>query len=67
MAIFGAGSLWNSEEQRDKFFSENRFILGWDNRNASDIYSIMSSVKVGGIIYLKANKPGSKEIKVMGS
>jgi hypothetical protein len=66
MAIFGAGSNWDNEEQKDSFFKEGNFVLGWDDKNANDLYAIIASLKVGDIIYLKSNKPGSKIINVKG-
>ncbi|GHT82990.1 hypothetical protein FACS189467_8410 [Bacteroidia bacterium] len=67
MAIFGAGSFWdNREEQKDKFFKENKFIMGWDENSAENLYAIIASLKVGDIIYLKSNQPGSHTIRVKG-
>tara|TARA_B100000378_G_C18057346_1_gene414802 strand:- start:7056 stop:7508 length:453 start_codon:yes stop_codon:yes gene_type:complete len=66
MAIFGAGSNWNGSELKDDFFRNENYIIGWDISNAEDLYSQISSIKVGDIIYLKANRPGSFDIRVKG-
>ena len=68
MAIYGAGSKWGQEqtEMKTKFFKEEKFILGWNDESAEDIYEALSSLKVGDIIYLKSNQPGSRTIRVKG-
>ena len=67
MAIYGAGSKFGGEtEMKDIFFKEELFRLGWDYENARDLYSAISLLKVGDIIYLKANAPGSFSIRVKG-
>lgn len=66
MAIFGAGSNWDGEEIKDDFFANENYVIGWDRDDAQDLYSIISSVKTGDIIYLKANRPGSLDIRVKG-
>lgn len=63
MAIFGIGSVWD-EEMKDHFFENKNFIVGWNYLSAKDIYEAVSSLKVGDIIYLKANRPGSRNIRV---
>lgn len=63
MAIFGIGSMWD-EEMKDDFFQNNNFVIGWDYYNAPDIYEAVSLLKAGDIIYLKANRPGSRTIRV---
>lgn len=66
MAIYGVGSNWDEGDVKDVFFEENKFVLGWNNKSASDLYSLVSSLKVGDILYIKSNKPGSRDIKVKG-
>ncbi len=66
MAIYGVGSKWNEKELKDKFFDEGKFILGWNEENAEDLYSFTASLKVGDILYIKSNAPGSKKITVKG-
>lgn len=66
MAIFGAGSKWDQDELKDDFFRNENYVIGWDIKDAEDLYNQISSIKVGDIIYLKANKPGSFNIKIKG-
>ncbi len=66
MAIFGAGSNWGKVEKKDDFFIDHKFEIGWDYDSAPDLYYLASSIKVGDIIYLKANQVGSRKIRVKG-
>jgi hypothetical protein len=66
MAIYGVGSNWNGDEVREDFFDQGKFILGWNNAQANDLYSFISTLKVGDILYLKSNQPGSRIIRVKG-
>jgi hypothetical protein len=66
LAIFGVGSKWNEEELKGRFFQEEKFILGWNEDSAEDLYSFISTLKVGDILYIKSSSPGSREIKVKG-
>jgi len=66
MAIFGAGSKWNKDELKDNFFEDEKFTIGWNEDSAKDLYEAVSLLKVGDIIYLKSNRPGSREIRVKG-
>ena len=66
MAIFGAGSNWDGVEMKDKFFNDDNFVIGWDYKNAKDLYNVVSLLKAGDIVYLKANQVGSRKIRVKG-
>lgn len=66
MAIYGAGSVWNDDEMNQRFFQEGRFVLGWNDENAKDLYEAITTLKVGDIIYLKSNAPGSRNVRVKG-
>lgn len=66
MAIFGACSNWDGKEMKEEFFKTNKFVIGWDYDNAEDLYSKISSLKAGDIIYLKSSKSGSRNIVVKG-
>lgn len=48
------------------FFNNNNFVIGWDYDNAKDLYDAVSLLKAGDIIYLKANRVGSRTIRVKG-
>ncbi len=64
MAIYGAGSNWDGQELKDNFFQNENYFIGWDIKDANDLYAMISTFKVGDIIYLKANRPGSFDIRV---
>jgi hypothetical protein len=66
LAIYGVGSNWDGEEIKNTFFSQGRFILGWNEDNAQDLYALVSLLKIGDILYIKANQPGSHTIRVKG-
>jgi hypothetical protein len=66
MAIFGAGSGWGGNEMMKNFFNDDNFVIGWDYANAKDLFDCVSLLKTGDIVYLKANKPGSRSIRVKG-
>ena len=66
MAIYGAGSNWSGDEMKESFFEEGKFIIGWNDASAKDLYEAASLLKVGDILYLKANQPGSRTIRVKG-
>jgi hypothetical protein len=57
MAIFGAGSNWSGKEVKKTFFSEDKFVIGWNEENSKDLYEVVSQLKVGDIIYLKSVSP----------
>lgn len=66
MAIYGAGSNWEGNEVKNNFYADENYVIGWNINNAEDLYSLISSVKVDDIIYLKANRPGSLDIRIKG-
>lgn len=67
MAIFGAGSTWDgTEEQKQDFFDQGNFAIGWSYEDARDVYLALASLKAGDIIYLKSNAPGTRRIRVKG-
>ncbi|MCS3869455.1 hypothetical protein J3D55_002371 [Chryseobacterium ginsenosidimutans] len=66
MAIYGAGSNWDGDEIKDDFFANNNYVIGWDINDAQDLYNMLSTVKIGDIIYLKANRPGSLDLRIKG-
>jgi len=66
MAIFGAGSNWDGKEVSEDFFRWGKFTIGWNEATGRDLYSVLASLKIGDIIYLKANRPGSRQLRVKG-
>lgn len=67
MAIFGAGSKWETDELKEYFFKEEKFTIGWNETSAKDLYEAVSQLKVGDIIYLKGVSPRHiRNIEVKG-
>ena len=66
MAIFGVGSNWEGDELKQNFFEKELFTVGWSISEGEDLYNAVSSLKVGDIIYIKANSPGSRNLRVKG-
>lgn len=66
MAIFGAGSNWDGDEQKEDFFNDENYVIGWNYLDAKDLYAALGSLKAGDIIYLKSGQPGSKSLRVKG-
>tara|TARA_R110000868_G_C10794055_1_gene756558 strand:+ start:80 stop:514 length:435 start_codon:yes stop_codon:yes gene_type:complete len=66
MAIFGAGSKWDNDEMKNEFFKDENFVIGWNIKDAEDLYSLISTIKIGDIIFLKANKPGNLDVRIKG-
>jgi len=66
MSIFGAGSNWDGNEIKEDFFKNENFVIGWDINDAEDLYSQISSIKIGDIIFLKANRSGSLDLRIKG-
>ena len=66
MAIYGAGSIWDEEEVQDDFFFGDCFTIGWNRQAGADLQSSLAGLKIGDIIYLKSNQPGSRTIRVKG-
>ena len=64
MAIYGFGVKWGGEYKTKDFIKGGYVQIGWGYEEAEDVYSMLSSVKVGDIIYLKSCSPGSKKFKV---
>ena len=66
MAIFGAGSNWDGNEMKSNFFRDENYVIGWNYASAKDLYIAIAALKVGDIIYLKANAPGSRNVRIKG-
>lgn len=41
-------------------------MIGWDINDVQDLYNMLSTVKIGDIIYLKANRLGSLDLRIKG-
>lgn len=66
MAIFGLGA-WHGEDVTDIFLSNEVACVGWGSHDAPALHKIMTHIKVGDIIYLKAHPPSEGlTIKAVG-
>lgn len=67
MAIFGAGSYWDSDKTSD-FVANNVVVIGWNYKDAPGLHQLLRLLKVGDIVYLKSSPPGKKQliIKAVG-
>lgn len=71
MAVWGIGAYYNDSETRDKtqdFLDRSFAYIGWKESEAPAIYQMLSSIKVGDIVYIKSFSPKTKilYIKALG-
>jgi hypothetical protein len=58
MAIFGIGAFYDGKkDMTDSFLSNKVACIGWSHKDAQPLYSLMKHIKVGDIIYIKAQPP----------
>ena len=66
MAIFGMGSKWGDNELTESFFEREKITIGWNEGNGNDVHYLLASIKIGDLIYIKSNRPGSRDLKIKG-
>ena len=65
MSVYGMGSMFSStDEQLDNFINEGFVCVGWKQNQKPELYTILSNIKVGDIIYVKALPFNSKSMKI---
>lgn len=65
MSVYGMGSMFSStDEQLDNFINEGFVCIGWKQNQKPELYTILSNIKVGDIIYVKALPFNSKSMKI---
>ena len=64
MAIYGIGANWDGYDMTDDFISNNQIEIGWSKSDAEDLYNLLASFKVGDIVFIKSNQPGSLDVTV---
>ena len=58
MAIWGLGAFYSETgDVTQSFLSHGVGCIGWDNRDAPDLHRLLSRIRIGDIIYLKAHPP----------
>lgn len=66
MAIYGGGAFYD-EDVSSQFIAAGIAGIGWSRDDAPDLHQFMRSLKVGDIVYLKAQRPGSDlSVKAIG-
>lgn len=67
MAVWGIGSFYRNSTPSDKtdtFLSNECAYIGWDEAEASALFRMFDSIKVGDIIYIKSFVPRSKRLHI---
>ena len=56
MAIFGIGAYYTDKnlDMTDSFLSKEVACIGWSNKDGHPLYNLMKYIKIGDIIYIKA-------------
>ncbi len=53
MAVWGIGAYYDSDKS-DDFINNNVACIGWDEKSAPALHKMISSIKMGDIIYIKS-------------
>lgn len=67
MAVWGIGSYYKgtiNPDKTDDFIKESRAFIGWDCCNAPSLHYMLSTVKLGDIVYIKSFIPKSKTLHI---
>ena len=64
MAIYGIGAYYDEDVSQD-FIKRKIIGCGWSEKDAPEI-SILRSLKVGDIVYLKSFSPSSEDLIIKG-
>ena len=64
MAIFAVGANYDGDDVSPQFISQSVAGVGWDHASAPELHQLITSLKVGDIIYIKAYSPSSPDIIV---
>ncbi|MDY5940714.1 MAG: hypothetical protein SPJ23_03565 [Eubacteriales bacterium] len=67
MSVWGIGAFYDFDVS-EKFISQGCACIGWNKADAPSLYQMLTSVKIGDIIYLKSFLPKKKQliIKAVG-
>lgn len=66
MAIYGVGAFYD-EDVSSQFIAAGIAGIGWSRDDAPDLHQFMRSLKIGDIVYIKAQRPGSDlTVKAIG-
>lgn len=67
MAVWGIGAYYKGDNSTDKtqdFIDSGFACIGWDEKDASALYQMIKSVKIGDIIYIKSFTPNQKQLYI---
>ena len=67
MAVWGIGAYYRNSSPADKtaeFLNDGCAYIGWDETEASALYRMFDSIKLGDIIYIKSFVPRSKQLHI---
>lgn len=63
MSVWGIGAFYESDVS-EKFISQGCACIGWNKADAPSLYQMLTSVKIGDIIYLKSFSPRKKQLLI---
>ena len=63
MSVWGIGAYYNEDKASD-FISNGVACLGWARKDAQPLHSMLSSIKIGDIIYIKSFVTQKKQLIV---
>lgn len=64
MAIFAVGANYDGKDVSPQFLEKGVAGVGWSYKDAPELHQLITSLKVGDIIYIKAYPPNSPDIIV---
>ena len=67
MAVWGIGAYYKSANPPDKtteFLNSGYAYIGWDETEASVLYRMFDSIKIGDIMYIKSFVPKTKQLHI---
>ena len=67
MAVWGIGAYYKGSSAADKtaeFLKDGCVYIGWDETEASALYRMFDSIKLGDIIYIKSFVPKTKQLHI---
>lgn len=59
MAIYGIGAKYGSIDVSQEFINKGIACVGWNISDAPELHSILQSVKIGDIFYIKSYSPSN--------
>ena len=67
MSVWGIGAYYKGSSPKDKteeFIKKEAAFIGWSETDASALYRMFDSIKVGDIIYIKSFVPKHKQLRI---